>query len=284
MSRVQSQIFLGTLLTLLIAAMIIYGDLNESQRMERLASAQRAGAIEVGAELFETYCSGCHGIDGKGVPGLCPPLNDKYLFTDRLKDVGWSGALEDYVTATVSSGRLASTRPDLYPGVGSPAMPAWSERYGGPLRDDQIRDLAAFVLNWESTAVSGVEPTTIAPPMVKSLGTDITVALPTGDLQKGQELATSLGCAACHIMTNVGPAWAATAGQAGIGTRAATRLTQNDYTGKATTPEQYLLESIVQSNVYLVSGYASGIMPDNYAERLSLQDVADLIAYLLSSE
>jgi hypothetical protein len=31
-------------------------------------------------------------------------------------------------------------------------MPAWSEHYGGPLRDDQIQVIAAFIMNWEATA------------------------------------------------------------------------------------------------------------------------------------
>jgi hypothetical protein len=29
-------------------------------------------------------------------------------------------------------------------------MPTWSERYGGPMRDDQVEDVTMFVLNWES--------------------------------------------------------------------------------------------------------------------------------------
>jgi len=106
----------------------------------------------VGAELFEINCSGCHGKQGEGIPGLCPPLNDKYFFESRLSDVGWSGTLEDYIVATVASGRLNSTRPKLYAGQGTPAMPAWSEEFAGPLREDQIRSIATFVLNWEPTA------------------------------------------------------------------------------------------------------------------------------------
>jgi hypothetical protein len=35
-------------------------------------------------------------------------------------------------------------------------MPAWSDEYGGPLRPDQIQDLAQFILNWQSTATGEV--------------------------------------------------------------------------------------------------------------------------------
>jgi mono/diheme cytochrome c family protein len=245
--------------------------------MLHFAKEQSALSIEVGADLFDTNCRPCHGAKGEGTPGLCPPLNDKHFFTDRLKEVGWSGSLEDYIVATVSSGRLVSTRPDQYPGGGKPAMPSWSDRFGGPLRDDQIRNIAAFIMNWEATA-GEVTTSTVT---VQGVGTDITVKLPAGDAQRGNQLAQSKGCAACHITTAVGPAWAKTGDQPGIGDRAATRIKDPSYTGKATTPEQYLFESIVTPHVYLVPPFGP-IMPDTFGQTLSAQDVADLIAYMLT--
>jgi nitric oxide reductase subunit C len=114
-----------------------------------------------------------------------------------------------------------------------------------------------------------------------AVGTDITQTLPAGDPAKGEALANSQGCAGCHISTNSGPAWLATGSDPGIGTRAATRFGQPDYTGQATTAEQYLLESIVQPAAFLLPGYAVQ-MPNNYGETLTAQDAADLIAYLLT--
>ena len=59
------------------------------------------------------------------------------LFTTRLEEVGWAGTLEDYIVATVSSGRMAPPgrigtwqRRAGYAGL--------VEHYGGPMRDDQI--------------------------------------------------------------------------------------------------------------------------------------------------
>lgn len=279
MSRVNIEITLGVILVLLTAGLIINYGLREEERMRQFALHQKAQAIEVGAELYDNNCSGCHGKQGEGIPGLCPPLNDRYFFDSRIKDVGWSGSLEDYIVATVSSGRLTSTRPEQYAGQGKPAMPAWGDTYGGPLRIDQIRDIATFVMNWEATAPDrGQAPVLAGPPV----GTDITIELPEGDPANGQKLATVQGCIGCHVSTNTGPAWAASAGVPGIGERAATRFTQPDYTGNATTPEQYLLESIVQPNAYVVEGYPENLMPGNYGQTMTAQDAADLIAYMLS--
>lgn len=279
MNRIQVEILLGTILILLSGFLVVAYGLNEEERMARFELAQNAQAIEVGAGLFENNCSGCHGVQGEGVPGLCPPLNDRYFFDQRIEEVGWSGSLEDYIVATVSSGRLNSTRPELYAGQGVPAMPAWSESYGGPLREDQIRNIATFVMNWEPTAPDrevAVEPA--GPPV----GTDITVELPQGAAQNGEALAQSKGCAGCHISTATGPAWLPSEGSPGIGERAETRFTQADYTGQATTAEQYLLESIVHPNAYVIEGFAENLMPANYGETLTAQETADLIAYMLT--
>jgi mono/diheme cytochrome c family protein len=279
MSRVNIEITLGVLLVLLTGVFLIIYGIREEQRMEEFASHQQAQAIEVGAELFDNNCSGCHGKQGEGVLGLCPPLNDRYFFDDRIKDVGWSGSLEDYIVATVSSGRLNSTRPELYAGQGIPAMPAWSDHYGGPLRDDQIRSLAAYVVNWETTAPDRTQELPLAGPPV---GTDITVELPEGDPVNGEVLAASKACTGCHVNTNTGPAWLPDGTTPGIGARAETRFSQSDYTGNATSAEQYLLESVIQPNVFVIEGYAEGIMPGTYSSTLTAQDAADLIAYMLS--
>jgi len=278
MTRTQIEISLGILLVLITGTVTILYGFNEENRMTTLAQAQQAQSIEVGAGLFDIYCSPCHGKQGLGTPGLCPPLNDRYFFDQRLKDVGWSGTQEDYIVATASGGRLASTRPDQYPGNGSPAMPAFSDRFGGPLRDDQIRNIATFVMNWASTA----QEVQAAPaPAGPAVGTDISQTLPEGNAQAGEALATSAGCVGCHITTTTGPAWNPTGGQPGIGERAATRYIEADYTGAATSTEQYLLESIVNPGVYLVPGYQD-IMPKTFSESLTAQDAADLIAYLLT--
>lgn len=277
--RLQIQIFLGILLTILSLGIFVYSGFTEETRMQIWTEEQHAKSIEQGADLYAQACSGCHGPQGQGVPGLCPPLNSKAFFTTRLSDVGWSGSLRDYIVSTVSAGRMASTRPDQYVGNGRPAMPSWSEEYGGPFRIDQIDNLADFILNWEEEALAQPD---VTPSPIQGVGTDITIELPEGDAARGEQLALAQGCSGCHISQQIGPAWPPTDSQPGIGARAEERFTQADYTGNAENAQQYLLESIVQPNVYIVEGYQANIMPQNYGELVTDQQAADLIAYMLS--
>jgi len=281
MNRVNIEIFLGIIIVLITSVIVLIYGINEEDRMKEAELATRARAIEQGASLFEQQCSRCHGTQGKGIPGLCPPLNDRNFFDHRLQDISWSGALADYIVAPVSSGRLSSTRPQTYPGQGTPAMPSFSQNFGGPLREDQVRNIAAYIMNWEETATFIEAPSIPTGPVV---GTEITKELPEGNPKTGGELATSLACVACHITAPTGPAWAAGGGEEAIGERAATRIHQSDYSGSATSAEQYLFESISLPNVYLVSGFAEDIMTSTYASSLTDQEMADLIAYLISFE
>ena len=111
--RTQLEIFFSLLLLTGTAVVLIFVGLNEETRMAISEQHQEAQSIELGAELFEINCRGCHGLRGEGIPGLAPPLNDAHFFTQRMGEVGWQGGLEDYVIATIASGRQVSTRPDL---------------------------------------------------------------------------------------------------------------------------------------------------------------------------
>lgn len=277
--RIQLQIIVGTLLILIITAVVIFYGLNERERMAEFERAQQGRAIEAGAALYDAQCSRCHGTQGTGIPGLCPPLNDRYFFDERLTDVGWNGTMEDYIVSTATSGRLSSTRPDQYPGQGVPAMPSFSQQVGGPLREDQIRNIAAFIMNWEETATAIEIPPTPSGPIA---GTEITKDLPEGDAQNGEVLSQSFACTTCHIDAPTGPYWLASDTEPGIGERASTRISQPDYSGQADSPEQYLYEAVVNPGIYLVSGFADGVMPNNYGSTLTEQDLADIIAYLLT--
>ena len=176
---------------------------------------------------------------------------------------------------------IAAGRPVPSVGTNYPQrMPTWSDENGGPLRSDQIESLVAFIMNWEQVALAGGDG--VSPPSGEVIGTDITVSLPEGDPGRGQDLSDGvLGCSSCHILTTVGPAWATEGAVPGIVERAAERITQSDYAGAATTPEEYLIESVLLTDSYVVDGYQPGIMPGNYGQRITVQDMADLLAYML---
>jgi mono/diheme cytochrome c family protein len=289
------RVIVGTLSLLITMIVLGYVAVTEQDRMNNFALAYDARQVETGALLFEANCATCHGLDGTGT-GRAPALDTPDLFVGspppRLAAAGWGGTVEDYVESTIAGGRPRATVDFAqYP----ERMPTWSQEFGGSLRTDQIKSLTAFVMNWglDYEGSELPEPT----PAVEGVGTDITAELPAGDAARGEEIAVSPGgCTACHISTGgaatLGPDWMASGdpdGQ-GIGTRAELRLEAADYAGTATSGDQYLFESIVQPDAYIVPGNASyapagqSIMPHNYGTTLSAQQVADIIAYLQTIE
>ena len=269
MGRTQLEILFGLMLVSIAVLIIIFVGFNEEDRMLEEAHSQQGEAIEVGAELFETNCSGCHGIKGEGIPGLAPALNDAHFFTGRVQDVGWEGTLEDYIVSTVSVGRTVSTRPEQYVGGGRPAMPAWSQQFGGPLRDDQVQNLADFILNWEATALGEVELAELPPPTPGAEEAADPVV-------RGQQVYSAAGCAGCHAIEGisngvVGP------GLTQIGSVAATRV-------DGVSAEDYIRNSILNPNAFVVEGYQSNVMPQNYGQQLSNQELDDLLEFLLAQE
>ena len=139
-----------------------------------------------------------------------------------------------------------------------------------------------------STATPTLEPPTATPEptQIPGVGTDITIELPEGDAERGRVLAKRgipINCVGCHVGSRpIGPNFAATDELPAIGERGAMRIAAEDYTGAATTPEQYLFESIVLPQAHLNEGRWMENMPADYDELLSSQDVADLVAYLLT--
>jgi nitric oxide reductase subunit C len=101
-----------------------------------------------------------------------------------------------------------------------------------------------------------------------------------GNPANGEELFTSQGCSACHSLKEgeriVGPSLYR------VGQTAADRIKGTDYRGKAKTAEEYIRESIVEPNVYIVPGFPAGVMPQDFGRKLGAQDIDDLIAFLMT--
>ncbi|MBI3763144.1 MAG: c-type cytochrome [Chloroflexi bacterium] len=271
----STRVVVGTILLVATAILLAYVAVNEPARMENFTAAYNARQIEAGAALFETNCIGCHGQKGQGIPGVAPTLNHKALFDGtRVKEIGFPGTPKDFVRGTIASGRPVPSAGTNYP----QRMPTWSQRFGGPLRDDQIDSLVAFIMNWEANAPPDATPTPSGP----VVGDDINTKLPAGNSEDGKKLTESLGCVGCHVNAAVGPAWPASADPTGkgVGTRAETRFKDSGYTGHATSAEQYLHESIVRPNDFVVPDFKPDLMPKDYGSKLTAQDLADIIAYL----
>jgi mono/diheme cytochrome c family protein len=106
-------------------------------------------------------------------------------------------------------------------------------------------------------------------------------AAPIGDVANGATLfsqpvigtANAPGCITCHSLEPdvviVGPS------QAGLGTRAETRV-------PGQSAEEYIRNSIINPDDYVVEGFAPGVMYQNYGEELTEQEINDIVAYTLT--
>lgn len=91
--------------------------------------------------------------------------------------------------------------------------------------------------------------------------------------ERGEALAKQLGCAACHSpdgATSVGPTWQGLFGR--------TRPLADG--SEVTADEAYIRESIVDPNAKVAEGFSPGIMPQDFGERLSDDEIRSLIEYI----
>ncbi len=131
-----------------------------------------------------------------------------------------------------------------------------------------------------------VPPTTAATQAATSAATKVAQAPTTpaatvkaasgnkGNAANGKTLFNGVGtCNTCHDATSgiqiVGPSLK------GVATRAATRK-------PGMAAEDYLRESLLKPNAFVVQGFPSGVMPQNFAQMLNSKQIDDIIAYLLT--
>jgi cytochrome c oxidase cbb3-type subunit 3 len=159
----------GLALTLVLVGAIAVYSWRESSRLARAAEDLTSENVQRGAASYQAQCSACHGVQGEG--GVGPALNNRTVLKNTLDSVFFSV---------------------IRSGVPGTQMPAWSVDYGGPLTDEGVRELVAFLRSWEPTAPE-IQAATFVP-----------------DAGRGAVLFSST-CAICH-------------GEKGAGTERAPRL------------------------------------------------------------
>lgn len=270
MTRVQIDLLLGALASLVAVILLIVSGDAQASRMAQHERAQQAVQIEAGAALFAEHCRSCHGVNGEGVGQLGPALNDAALFNDRLREIGWPGTLAEYLQNSIAQGRITATRPFYAGSNGSVAMAAWSQAYGGPLRPDEVENLSAFVRNWEATALGQFTAAPLVVPTPERGSSEAQVA-------RGAQLFNAAGCTGCHAApgsgyADVGP------DLAGIATTAQTRV-------PGYSAAEYLRESFLIPNAFVVEGYQPGLGCGGGGPRpVTYEQLDDLVSYLLTLE
>src|SRR5512135_1104462 len=118
----RRQITIGLVLTLVTVAALAIAWATEPSRMaEAQDTANKAGVL-AGRQIYVANCTPCHGTRGEG--GVGPALNDKNVLTKGTNEV--------------LAGYIAVGRPNTL-------MPAWSQAHGGPLTDEDIRNVVSFI-------------------------------------------------------------------------------------------------------------------------------------------
>lgn len=272
------KVFWGILALLATLALFLGFAAIENRRMEAQTANWEARSIEKGAEIFANNCYTCHGVNGEGMLGRAPALNSRYFFEQRLNDLGISGSLHDFIEGTVAAGRPSNTE-----GQWSEVMPTWGEDYGGPLRNDQVTAVADFIMNWESEALQQTADEDPWQPFTNAVTSGISTTVTTasapveGEVRAAGDLFVAMGCTACHNIDQ--PQTATSRGPVGpnLGNLADIAAAE----APDMTPEEYVVQSIVDPAAHIAEGYTNGIMPTTFSQQMSEEEIQGLAEWLL---
>ncbi|MCB0062728.1 MAG: c-type cytochrome [Caldilineaceae bacterium] len=133
----------------------------------------------------------------------------------------------------------------------------------------------------QSEGVVEIAPTP-APPKLAELSTEeiyagldpaLADAIANADISNGETLALTFACVGCHALdpnqVMTGPTWH------NMGDTAVVRV-------PGESPALYLYQSIVEPGAFVVPNYPANIMPATFAQTMSEEQIATMVAYLLS--
>lgn len=126
----EKKILGAMILTVAIATFLTVYWLLEPHRVKVETEKMSLIAAEKGKSLYLTHCSRCHGETG-GPQKRIKAINSK----------NYLQAVDDTILYKI-----------IERGIPRTGMVALSDKEGGPLNLEQIKNLAAFIRNWEKTA------------------------------------------------------------------------------------------------------------------------------------
>jgi mono/diheme cytochrome c family protein len=153
--------------------MPVWGEVLTPEQLDALVtftvSAAEGTSVEIGQELFTQNCSLCHGEFGEGGPN-----------PSRAGDIIFPISTADYLKTRDDS----TIRAIIAQGQPNFGMSPFGSAFGGPLDDEQIDAIVAFIRSWESDP-----PVELPPEIAVDIGE--TVALDTRQIYNHL-------CAQCH--------------------------------------------------------------------------------------
>ncbi|MGD2058429.1 MAG: cytochrome c oxidase subunit II [Anaerolineales bacterium] len=100
-------------------------------------------------------------------------------------------------------------------------------------------------------------------------------SLPDDPIAAGRVVFERYGCAACHVLDDANAGGIVGPSLNGIGDRAGARV-------DGVEAAEYIRSSIVDTDAYVVEGYPPGVMPTDFGERMSDEELNGLVEYLLT--
>jgi len=205
-----------------------------------------------GRRVYETYCIGCHGENGMGdgpASAMLNPLprnfvNGDYSYFHFGEPPPFP--LDESLEITVRNG---------LPGSAMPAFPL--------LSDQEIDDVVTYIKSmreggWESTADS-IESVTVVVEVEGSTG---------------EEIFVNAGCSGCHQLDAAGAVGGVGPGLNDTGTR----LSADEIKESIVNPNEVVAE------VCPAGPCPEGVMPQNFGERLTEEQLDTLVTYLLEQQ
>lgn len=203
-----------------------------------------------GQQVYDTYCIGCHGTDGMGTGPAAEFLNPapRNFVNGQFKFFyfGEPGPLP-------SDESLAVTIKNGVPGAAMPAFPL--------LADQEVQDVIVYIKSFREGGWSDVELTTAGD-------------VPPIEGTTGEELFVAAGCNACHqldVLDSVG----------GVGPSfndVGSRLSVEEIAQSIKTPNAVIAENCPAGPC------PQGVMPQNFSERLTEDQIQTLAEFLAQQQ
>jgi mono/diheme cytochrome c family protein len=228
--------------------------------------------VAMGKDLFSTNCSACHGAENGAGPSFTGMV-------DRAATREQGKTAEQYIHESIvdPSAYVVSGFPDIMP-----------KDFATKFSAQEIDALVAYIVADSGSGAAQATPegtpqaaptteattaptteATAAPTTEATTAPAETATAPAGDPAAGEQLFAA-NCSFCHGAQNgTGPALT------GMGERAATRI-------PGMSAADYIHQSIVDPSAYVVSGFPDNVMPKNFGDKFSAQEISDLVAYILT--
>jgi mono/diheme cytochrome c family protein len=204
-----------------------------------------------GKQLFASKCGTCHTLSHAASTGTVGPNLDDAFRQDRA-DGEKTSSIQGFVSYWIQ-----------YPNTQG-LMPAKL------VTGQDAQNVAAYVAH--VAAVPGVDTGALAS------ATSVSVAVTPAE---GKKVFTGVGgCGGCHVLADAG-----TTGQTGpnLTTHLASDCANPASQAKrGKTLAECIKTAIISPYLFLPSGYAAGIMPNNFGKQLSKSQIQALVAYLVS--